>query len=95
MKKNYDYTSKLKCIQRFRKIARGAEFIEQDIFGQNVQSNPNLSHCAGYLLPPRSDLCPNCNALMWIEEKSNNSKIKPLFSLCCSKGKVKLPIFMT
>ena len=28
---------------------------------------------------------------MWIEEKATGSTSKPIFSLCCSKGKVKLP----
>jgi hypothetical protein len=36
--------------------------------------------------------CPKCGALHWLEErKVKSSKVNPLFSLCCSDGKVALP----
>ena len=37
--------------------------------------------------------CPHCNALHWKEEGTQKStRENPEFSMCCSKGAVKLPI---
>ncbi|KAK9280663.1 hypothetical protein L1049_014360 [Liquidambar formosana] len=42
---------------------------------------------------PRSITCSYCKALMWIEEKVENSaKSNPRFSLCCQRGQVILPL---
>ncbi|KAK1379232.1 hypothetical protein POM88_025976 [Heracleum sosnowskyi] len=40
-----------------------------------------------------SEICSNCNARMWKEERVNKNVTKgtPIFSLCCMKGAVKLP----
>ena len=42
-----------------------------------------------------SDLyeCKDCGALLWFDEKLKSSPLKnPEFSVCCSRGKVKLPL---
>ncbi|XP_063945878.1 uncharacterized protein LOC108212277 [Daucus carota subsp. sativus] len=53
-----------------------------------------------YLIPEEyatlgglSKRCTSCNAMMWHEERVNKNvtKGKPLFSICCRKGEVKLP----
>jgi hypothetical protein len=35
--------------------------------------------------------CPDCGAIMWIEERlKKSSKKKPKFALCCSKGEIEI-----
>ena len=63
----------------------------ENVFGKNVQLNKELPYYARHLLSPRSFLCPHCKALMWLDEKVAGSIGKPIFSMCCPKGKVKLP----
>ncbi|KAG5098315.1 hypothetical protein JHK82_048169 [Glycine max] len=38
--------------------------------------------------------CPHCKAMMWYDERINKDKQtnKPRFSLCCSDGKIQLPL---
>ena len=38
--------------------------------------------------------CPHCKAMMWYDERINKDKQtnKPMFSLCCSDGKIQLPL---
>ncbi|KAL5133595.1 ATP-dependent DNA helicase PIF1 [Glycine soja] len=38
--------------------------------------------------------CPHCKAMMWYDERINKDKQtnKPMFSLCCSYGKIQLPL---
>ncbi|CAG8692771.1 6876_t:CDS:2 [Acaulospora morrowiae] len=36
--------------------------------------------------------CPECKALHWIDEKVAGSQHAHIFSTCCAKGKVKLPV---
>ena len=47
-----------------------------------------------HFIRQRNVSCPDCNAIMWIEEKTTGSK-KDLnslkFSNCCLKGQIKLP----
>ncbi|KAL3625826.1 hypothetical protein CASFOL_030355 [Castilleja foliolosa] len=40
-----------------------------------------------------SNICPNCNALMWYAERVHKAAKpkEPTFSLCCQEGKIKLP----
>src|SRR3954454_2296940 len=35
--------------------------------------------------------CNKCGAMMWLDERINQSKRLPVFSTCCAKGKVILP----
>lgn len=41
-----------------------------------------------------SFMCDYCQAFMWFGERINRrlTGVKPLFTLCCHKGKVKLPL---
>ena len=42
---------------------------------------------------PRTSICPNCNAIMWIEERIPcSSKINPKYRLCCLNGDIELPL---
>ena len=89
---NQNYTKKKnQLIDTFRLIARKADFKESDVFGKYVQTNPNLPLYARHILPKREISCGHCNAIMWIEEKTGRTKKTDLFSICCAKGKVKLP----
>lgn len=46
-----------------------------------------------HYLGPRNIVCPQCKALMWIEERvKGSSKTQPRFNLCCKSGQVKLPL---
>ena len=38
--------------------------------------------------------CPNCGAKFWFSERMKQTQrtANPIFSLCCSKGNVKLPL---
>jgi hypothetical protein len=43
-------------------------------------------------LKPCNSICRNCKAKHWIEERVvESSKINPDFTMCCNKGKVRLP----
>src|ERR1044071_4961690 len=35
--------------------------------------------------------CHNCEAIMWLDERTNKSMRSPIFTICCAKGKVILP----
>ena len=38
-------------------------------------------------------ICTFCNAQMWMEERiTTSSRTRPLFSICCTHGKIVLPI---
>ena len=45
-------------------------------------------------LGPPTIVCVHCGAQLWYEERTIKSKTptKPKFSLCCSKGRVELPL---
>ncbi|CAB4414138.1 unnamed protein product [Rhizophagus irregularis] len=38
------------------------------------------------MVPPQ-----HCGAKMWLGKRTNKSTRSPVFSICCAKGKVKLP----
>ncbi|KAL9933713.1 hypothetical protein V8E36_007371, partial [Tilletia maclaganii] len=42
-------------------------------------------------LSPFSARCPHCDAIHWVEERSDSPMRVPQFSRCCAKGKVVLP----
>ncbi|KAL9936302.1 hypothetical protein V8E36_005144, partial [Tilletia maclaganii] len=42
-------------------------------------------------LRPFSARCPHCDAIHWVEERSDSPMRVPQFSRCCAKGKVVLP----
>ena len=45
-------------------------------------------------LGPPTIVCEHCGAQLWYEERTIKSKMptKPKFSLCCSEGRVELPL---
>ena len=45
-------------------------------------------------LGPPTQICEHCGAQLWYGERTVKSKTptKPKFSLCCSEGRVKLPL---
>ena len=72
-------------------IAKSNNFDISKIFGKYVQINSSLPNYGRHIMPQRSIKCSFCDALVWIEEKSGGNKKKPLFSICCAQGKVKIP----
>ncbi|XP_017226146.2 uncharacterized protein LOC108202265 [Daucus carota subsp. sativus] len=76
---------------------------ESDIENSNCnlpQRKKRTSHASRYVIPEEyatlgapSRICSHCNAQMWHEERVNKcvTKGKPLFSICCRRGEVKLP----
>ena len=53
----------------------------------------NVAYCSFHISFLTIISCPHCNALHWIEERTQKStKRNPEFSMCCSEGTVTLPI---
>jgi hypothetical protein len=72
-------------------MARPNVFDPNNIIGKNIYKSLSDSPLfTRHLLDTRIN-CQKCGALVWIEEKSGGSIRDPLFSICCNKGKVKLP----
>lgn len=44
------------------------------------------------MLPNERVNCSDCGAVMWLWERSSGTKSAPIFNLCCSSGKVSLPV---
>ena len=75
----------------FFKIAKKNNiFSPTDIFGTNVILDLTSKYYARHKLPPRDQICPFCNALLWLKERNKGTKSKPEYSLCCARGKVVL-----
>ncbi|KAI9010866.1 hypothetical protein CLU79DRAFT_710185, partial [Phycomyces nitens] len=59
---------------------------------------PNISLTEGnlyrrHVFPRMESRCPFCNAHMWVDERLKSSSIQnPRFGLCCSNGKITLPL---
>ncbi|CAF0909478.1 unnamed protein product [Brachionus calyciflorus] len=62
-----------------------------NIIGKYINRDPNSNLFGVLIIPKRTIRCPNCFALMWIEEKTGGSLKSPLFGICCCKGTVTLP----
>jgi hypothetical protein len=78
-------------IEKFYKIAT-KPFSENLISGDNVCMEKNSKNYLRHCFPKRSIECPECSALMWKEEKiPDSTKTVNKFSLCCMKGKIKIP----
>ncbi|CAG8773387.1 3583_t:CDS:2, partial [Racocetra fulgida] len=54
---------------------------------KNYDTNAVRRHNVGRM----NICCTECKALHWIEEKVAGTKKLPIFSTCCTKGKVQLP----
>jgi hypothetical protein len=73
-------------------IARRTEFKESDVCGQNVEKNCLKPNFARHVIAEQKPKCPNCDALLWIEERLANSTVKkPKFGICCKQGCISLP----
>ncbi len=73
-------------VEDFFEIARKEVFSPEDVFGTYIQTSRDQPHYGRHIIPPRSTICPDCDALMWFEEKTGGTKNKPAFQLCCNKG---------
>ena len=82
----YRKKSKEIATAEFFEIAKLENFTQQHLFGKNVQRDESKPHFGRHLIPPRNINCPECDALMWLEEKTGGTINKPLFSICCSIG---------
>jgi len=72
-------------------MARMHNFNIDAIVGRGIDKN-NLSQTYGrHFLNSIKLTCHNCNARMFNEEKISGTHQNPIFSMCCSKGKFKLP----
>ncbi|KAK7354399.1 hypothetical protein VNO80_19860 [Phaseolus coccineus] len=58
-----------------------------------VEWSPNFEHNEVLHVGQPSIECVNCRAIMWFEERAEKSRrsTEVQFSICCQKGKVKLP----
>jgi len=73
-------------------VARQSNFDESTVSGQHVVRASNDVNYRRHILPGLHAECPNCKAKMWIWERAERSPMSnPVFSTCCSKGKVKIP----
>lgn len=72
-------------------MARPALLDIRNIKGPNIVKNPNDPNYKRHVLGPKNVKCPECKALMFIDEKVSGSIRSPKFSMCCARGKVRLP----
>ena len=79
--------------KHFNMARRGDKFVESDVGGENVQTDPSKPNYARHELKPRDQECEHCGAKHWKEDRtiSLSSKTKYGFSSCCANGKVKIP----
>ena len=71
-------------------MARRNNFDPQSIYGKNICRNIDSPNFSRHILDIRIN-CSHCQALVWADEKTGGTNSNPLFSICCSKGKVTLP----
>ena len=45
-----------------------------------------------HVLPRMDAECAHCHAMHWMEERVSSPVSAPLFSMCCGKGKICLPL---
>jgi hypothetical protein len=67
------------------------EFNINNIFGKGIIKDINNTNYGRHKLNNRELICSNCNARMFVEEKTEGTLQNPVFSLCCSKKKFILP----
>ncbi|CAI0430374.1 unnamed protein product, partial [Linum tenue] len=74
-----------------RKIKMIAAKKKKKIFPTTIEKGSKHVDC--FSLGPPSSVCQYCAAVMWKEESTSRSRKSgsSKFSLCCKKGKVKLP----
>ena len=72
-------------------MGRQANFQVNNVVGEDVDRYPDSKLYGRHILGPMNIKCPFCPALMFLRENSNKNQKNPIFSMCCAKGKVKLP----
>lgn len=72
-------------------MARLPNFNIHSIVGNGIDKDLNSATYGRHRINQQKLQCPNCNALMFNEEKTGGTLQNPKFSLCCAKGKFKLP----
>ena len=97
---NRNINIKKKILDFFEIAKKNNSFSPSDIFGTNVITDLTCKYYARHKLPPRDQICPFCNGLLWLKERNKGTTSKPEYSLCCARGKVvfaapeKLPIYL-
>lgn len=71
-------------------IARRLDFLESDVKGANVTEQPEHPHARRHNVGAMDSICQHCNAKLWGAEVAKGPGTTS--SLCCIKGKVKLPV---
>ncbi len=80
-----------KKLEKYFMIGKKLDFMPKDVIGEHVVLDENLPDFARHIIPPRDQTCPHCQALLWLEERTTNSrKNNPKFNCCCVGGKVKI-----
>ncbi|KAI8092585.1 uncharacterized protein BX664DRAFT_90356 [Halteromyces radiatus] len=77
---------------QYNQAASSISFVPESVFGSYVRDDqgPNYHR---HLLPPFETICSTSGALMCIEERLQSATSTRLqFSLCCSNGKINLPL---
>jgi hypothetical protein len=72
-------------------MARQPNYNIHSIVGHGIDKEINSVNYGRHRLKSNKLTCQNCNALMFYEEKIAGTIDNPIFSLCCAKGKFKLP----
>ncbi len=72
-------------------MARPNYYDINNIVGKGIERNPLSLHYGRHLLREQKLTCRNCNAIMFYEEKTKGTDENPIFSLCCSSQRFKLP----
>ena len=71
-------------------IARRLDFLESDVKGANVTAHPEHPHARRHSIGAMDSICQHCNATLWGAEVAKGPGT--VSGLCCSKGKVNLPV---
>ena len=67
-------------------------FAPEHVMGRNICYTPRESY-RRHVLPRMDRTCAYCGAQMWVDERlANSSLTTPAFGICCTHGKITLPI---
>ena len=72
-------------------MARQNVFDVAWLYGPNIEKNPLHPDFGRHILGKKNSICPFCYASMYLNERTSGTINNPIFSMCCSKGKVDLP----
>jgi hypothetical protein len=76
--------------QKYYFIAR-KEFQEINVYGSDIQMDEKSKNYLRHEIGLRTFKCQSCLSLMWKDEKSKGSNVKPIFSICCLNGAIRIP----